>query len=230
MSFGLAASFAFRYLTKISWVAVLSLLPLAKQGGVIFLQTIMIASQPLLSIATLRYYGATLADIAKFSLAMYVLQLAATPLGMISPILFNRWSRTEAEASIKMDAAFMVKACVLLVVLILLALVLIPTAVTYLFGPVYAGAVTGIRILILGIPFVYATNIGLPLLMATGRFASSASISTLKIVLCIGLMLSFFHSSIFDLVTAACLSILITEISIAFLLTYSLKRYAIINP
>jgi O-antigen/teichoic acid export membrane protein len=114
---------------------------LLNNGSHVFLQNVLIAFQPAATFWVIRTYGGGNREVGWFNLALYVYQAFALPLGMVSPIFFNRWSRDLSRESLRSILPPVLKTAGGVILLSVAALVPLRHAVVSVFGTQYEPAV-----------------------------------------------------------------------------------------
>lgn len=169
---------------------------LLANGGTVFVQSTVMATQPFLTLSLLRHYSGGYQDVAFFSLAMYAYQAAAVPLTMTAPMLFNRWSNTDSTNMIAGDLRNMSWPLLFIVVVVTIAWFIIPDMVAFIFGQAYLNAIPAIQMMLVGIPFMYIAYVGMPALMSVGEFRVNAAMVIVRLLVCFAAFIFFLLNDI----------------------------------
>lgn len=172
---------------------ILPWMTLLKNGSSIFIQGILLATQPYMTLAFLRDTTGNYNDVGFFSLAMYVYQAGVIPLTMVAPILYGRWtSQTAADVDIKKrEAISLLFGLMPVVVMISVVWMSAPWLLNLAFGNKYESAQASVRIMILTIPMLYIVQIGSTLLMSMGLFKLNIIVAASKVAICFISIYSF---------------------------------------
>ncbi|HZW21415.1 hypothetical protein [Noviherbaspirillum sp.] len=157
---------------------------LLSNGSTTFVQSIVMAMQPVLTISLLRRAGGGYDDVAFFSLAAYIYQASILPLTMVAPLLFNRWSSAKTTDDVAVDLKTLAWPLIVIVISVGVAWQLAPFLIPVIFGSSYAGATRSIQLILLGVPFMYIGYVGMPALMAIGKFRVNAMMVIVRLITC----------------------------------------------
>jgi len=157
---------------------------LLANGGTAFVQSTVMALQPFLTITLLRQAGGGYEDVAFFSLAAYIYQASILPLTMVSPLLFNRWSSAMTMNDVVLDLKNLAWPLVVIVFGVTVAWHAVPVLIPLIFGTSYIGSTRAIQLILLGVPFMYVAFVGMPALMAIGKFRINALMAIVRLAAC----------------------------------------------
>jgi O-antigen/teichoic acid export membrane protein len=196
---------------------------LAVNGGSVFVQSALMALQPFLTLSLLQHYGNGYQAAAFFSLATYANQAVLVPLTMTTPLLFNRWSA--ANATVAGDLRRMAWPIGFVTVASIAGWAAVPWVVETVFGPGYRGAAPAVQVMVLAIPFVFITQIGMPALMSLGKFRSNAFMAFLRLCVCLA-ALSYFllGTSSVDSAKMAAVASLLAELTTVLVMAVLLMK------
>lgn len=206
---------------KLPWI------PLLENGSSVFVQGILLAAQPYMTLAFLRNHTGNYNDVGYFSLAMYVYQAGVIPLTMVAPILYGRWTRhadNEIESK-KKEIVSLLFGLIPVVLIVSIIWINVPWMLDLAFGNKYENAQATIRIMVLTIPMLYIVQIGSTLLMSMGLFKINVIVAASRLTLCLITIYSFelFQHKINSLLVAY--SWLLAELVAAIMTIFILKNY-----
>jgi O-antigen/teichoic acid export membrane protein len=176
---------------------------LANQSLQTFFQSISFTIQPVITIALLLEFSATIIDVANFTAATIVIAAVNVFFGIISPILFNRWSIGMGRELFSMIGRIIDKTTLVFLLLGLLAIPAYPLLVPLVFGPTYQSAVPAFQIISLAIaPVAFTRTIASAIHAADRPGINSISCAVrLAVSVAVQVYISTIHAV--DLVTAA---------------------------
>lgn len=164
---------------KTSWIS------LVGNSYNILIQDLSVAIQPLILIFILKTYHAGYENIGFFSISLYACQASIIPLGLISPLILNRWSRSSNMASNLLEIKFFLKIAFLVLLFVAAVHNVIPQLFVKFLGFKYLGSIGIIQIMIFSIPFMFANSILSIFLSSRGFYIYIGRIFFSKIVFCV---------------------------------------------
>lgn len=150
-------------------------------GLPVFLQSAVMALQPVVAFAWIRHSPEALQGAALFSLGLYAYNAGVLPITMIAPLLLNRWSSETPGLALQALKRTAIVAMALLPAMALCGTVAEPLLL-WLFEQSYHDAVYSIRIMLLAIPFAAITLLSMPAFMAMGKFAINAALAIFRLL------------------------------------------------
>lgn len=156
-----------------------------------FLQNVSMALVPLLSIWLLQVHGASLADIGVWSVAAAVFQIIASPVAMIAPMLFSRWSSDTKTNSVAQAKSLASLAFIVSLPFTLVLVICTYNALPWVFGEAFSGASMAASILAASTPLIVVSRILSPLIFATdnARLLSGLYFMRLLCILALSIVL-----------------------------------------
>jgi len=133
-----------------------------------FAQNASVALVPMISIWLIRRSGGSIEDVGVWSIAAAVFQAVASPLAMVAPMLFSRWTAASADTTVLQSSDLSNRA---------LRLSLLPTCilvagawflVPIVFGSAFADAAFASAVLAASLPFIVVSRIMAPAIFASG--------------------------------------------------------------
>lgn len=134
-----------------------------------FFQSISFTLQPVMTIALLRLYGAGLSDIAFFTSATILITAVNVFFGIVSPILFNRWSVSLDAVLLGRIMRMSDRLALLFLLASAAAIPLLVLLVPMVFGASYTDAVPAFQIVALAMAPVAFTRTVISAIHAAGR-------------------------------------------------------------
>ncbi|SCZ69330.1 MULTISPECIES: MATE family efflux transporter [Photorhabdus] len=169
---------------KIPWKLVL------KNGNNVFLQSLAITLLPMGTFWLMKLNNFSHDDIGAFNIAIYGYLMFALPLNMISPIFFNKWSKTKNIHISKKELFKFIKIGIFLIPISLIFAAIIPIILPIIFGYNIKIAVLSTQILVCAAFFLFSNNILSCFSAAHGYFRLNTKIYIFKALLCLVLILS----------------------------------------
>ncbi len=142
---------------------------LTEQSVHAFLQSISVTLQPVLTIYLIRAHGGNIIDIAFFSTSTIVLVSVNVLFGLISPILFNRWSKNIDLSVFYTILKFDYILSFSFLFIGLLSTILYQYIVPFVFGENYGASVPAFVIISFAMAPVAFTRVIYPAVHAAGR-------------------------------------------------------------
>ena len=140
--------------------------PLLTHGTNVFLQALFVAVQPIIAYALIRNYIGSSVEIGYFNLGLVLVQGFLVPISMISPLLFEHWTKNQNERAIgnNMNRKLILISIILGGVLALLSSFFIP----YVFGEEYAASIQAVQVILFSVPLIFHCRILMPSIHANG--------------------------------------------------------------
>ncbi|MBV7388038.1 oligosaccharide flippase family protein [Pasteurellaceae bacterium TAE3-ERU1] len=168
-------------------------LKIIKNGFGVFLQSIFVLLMPLVSFWLMRVNGLSDSEVGSFSISVYIYMMLVLPFNLVSPIFYNKWSKSKNENSVVSDVSLIFRFGALVLLMVLLLEVLIPFFVPLFFGDQVKENSLNIQIMVIGtIPFFFNSILAC-LILANGKFYSISIGYFIKTIFCISLIIIFFY-------------------------------------
>lgn len=187
---------------------------LLRQSAHFFIQSVLFALQPLIVFFLLRRDGSGLGPVGLFSFSLVALVSANSLIGMLAPILYNHWSKSESHDIKLLVRTTLLRTSFALGTALTLFLYLLAPLTPWLVGNQFSGAEKLIRILSLAAIPLFFTRLAQPALMATNRTDIATRTGLLRILSVVVLM------SWFGGLTGAAISWIVGEFVAALTLFY----------
>jgi O-antigen/teichoic acid export membrane protein len=158
------------------------------QSASSFALSILLVLQPVLTIALMKWWGADNHAIGLFNVASMAMMVSNVLFAMVSPTLFNRWSKSLSMANARGLFLRMSRWALLVAGLSLIASALIPFLMVPIFGAAFAEATGAAQILALGLAPVFYSRMSSAAMLGLGLPHWNAAIAGARIV-CIVLSL-----------------------------------------
>lgn len=142
---------------------------LAHQSGHSFLQSLALTLQPVAATFILQQRGADLKAVAFFSASTLIVVAVNVLFGLVSPILFNRWSASMDASGLRRIGRVSLVLALIFAGLGLMAVPLLPLIVPLVFGADYAGAIWAFQAMALATAPVAYTRVMYPAIYAAGH-------------------------------------------------------------
>lgn len=220
----LAAIFFLRAHTVLANYPSLPWRPLLENGGAVFMQGLLSAAQPYLTLAFLRYHTVNYTDVAYFSLAMYVYQAGVIPLTMVAPILYSRWTSASTSNKKAEELIQLLWGLIPVIALVAVAWIAAPWMLAIAFGESYERALPTIRIMIATVPLFYLVQVGAPVLMSMGLFRINVVLVASRLVVCVVSLITLLYVYPAERAQMAAWSWLVAESVTALFTCYAIKN------
>ena len=201
---------------------------IVKNGYNVFIQSIFGALLPLGTYWLMSKFGYSKSEIGLFSIALYIYIVFTLPLGMISPIFYNRWSMNENINLILLELKQFAKVGLILVPILLIVYYLIPIILPFVFGQQILLAIPAARLLLIATFALYYNNLLSCFFMSQGYFKIMSVMMILKTLICyftIIISLLFFDKTL-EIISVAWL---ISEVIILVMLFLLLGQRYVFN-
>lgn len=157
---------------------------IVKNGFNVFIQSIFGALLPLGTYWLMSKFGYSKSEIGLFSIALYIYIVFTLPLGMISPIFYNRWSMNENINLTLVELKQFAKVGLILVPILLIFYYLIPIILPFVFGKQILLAIPAARLLLIATFALYYNNLLSCFFMSQGYFKIMSVMMILKTLIC----------------------------------------------
>jgi len=174
-----------------------------RHGFHAFLQALAMIVQPIVAYWLIKRYIGTEKDIGFFSLGLFLVQGFAVPIGMISPLLFERWTKNEDNSLLRKLHKLTPKLLLLDVLLGLLLSAAIYFLIPILFSKKYVDAIFLSQVLLFTVPLMFHIKVLLPAIHAGGFPQLNTHSGILRIVSFAIIAMIFILCSHITLITLA---------------------------
>lgn len=178
-------------------------LDLFNNGFHVFFQNVMAGLQPAITFWFIRSYALDGRSVGWFSLALYVYQSFALPIGMVSPIFFNKWLQGLSSESLKSILNLAIKVSLLIFVISLLLLAPMKIVVIKVFGIDYEKAIIICKILLMAsAPLILSRTLSLAV-HSVGRPQINSYLYMSKLVMIVLIIIVFKNHGILAVAAVA---------------------------
>lgn len=139
--------------------------------------------QPVLTFGLIKFWGGDNHTIGLFNVASMAMMVSNVLFSMVSPVLFNRWSKSLTFAGVPALFRRLLRWTLIVACLSIGAVALVPFLVVPIFGTAFAEAVLPTQILAAGLAPVFYTRVAAPALLGLGLSHWNTGIATVRMVL-----------------------------------------------
>ena len=162
---------------------------LVRQSASTFALSVLLVLQPVLTIVLMKWWGADNHVIGLFNVAAMAMVISNVLFAMVSPTLFNRWSKSLSIADARGLFLRMLRWALLVAGLSLIAAALVPFLIVAIFGAAFAEATGAAQILALGLAPVFYNRMASPAMLGLGLPHWNAAIAGARIVFIVLILL-----------------------------------------
>ncbi|MET3134746.1 O-antigen/teichoic acid export membrane protein [Oxalobacteraceae bacterium GrIS 1.11] len=164
---------------------------LLTSGTSVFVQGLTMAIQPVLTFWLMRRYGASNAQIGWFNIAVMGYQAFGLPLAMVTPILFNRWSKANSVPHIRAEYLRLLRTSMRFLFPFIALAVLAAQLLPFILNREYEKAVFPAQILLFAVYPLFLARTAAPLLFSQDAFARSTHAYLLRLLVSAALLFIF---------------------------------------
>lgn len=158
---------------------------LATNGADVFVQAVAMALQTFVCYAILNQ-ATGMAEVGRFSVALMAFQACLLPLQMVSPLVFNRWSRRPGHAALDAGREIMRRLSFGVIGFIVVGIAVMPSAVAVLFGPQFEASVPAAQIALVAVYPAFVGRIAGLRLAAIGGLRPNSLSALVRAVVVLG--------------------------------------------
>lgn len=154
---------------------------LVGQSASTFALSVLLVLQPVLTIALMKWWGADNHVIGLFNVASMAMMVSSALFAMVSPTLFNRWSKSLSMAEARQLFRRMLSWTWVLAGLSLIAIGVLPFLIIPIFGSAFAEAIGAAQILAFGLAPLFYNRVSSPALLGLGLSHWNAAIAGARV-------------------------------------------------
>lgn len=159
--------------------------PLITNGADVFVQAVAMALQTYVCYVLLNK-ATGIGEVGRFSIALMAFQACLLPLQMVSPLVFNRWSRQTGLAALDAGQATLRRLFMGVLAFVALSIAVIPWIVPTLLGVQFEATVPASQIALLAVVPAFVGRIAALRLAAVGAFRANSLSSLVRLVVVLG--------------------------------------------